>query len=254
MRKLDLTGQKFGHLTVLRPAENVGTRTAWRCRCDCGNAIVVTTARLRAGQTKSCGQPMCPYANSRMDLTGQRYGHLTVLEPAENVGPGTTWRCRCDCGNETVVMTHGLRSGNTKSCGRPGCICFGNRMDLTGQSYGYLTVLRPAGNIAGHTAWTCRCECGRETVAKADTLRSGRARSCGHPDCPWSVKGRLRDLADRRYGSLTVLRQAEDIDGRPACLCRCDCGEETVVRAADLRNSRVRSCGCAGRGSGPASG
>lgn len=45
-------------------------------------------------------------ANKRLDLTGQRYGMLTVLEPAENIGKHTAWRCRCDCGRETVVPTH----------------------------------------------------------------------------------------------------------------------------------------------------
>ena len=54
-RKLDLAGQRFGKLTVLAPAENIGTRTAWLCRCDCGTEITVTTQRLRNGQCTSCG-------------------------------------------------------------------------------------------------------------------------------------------------------------------------------------------------------
>lgn len=54
-KKLDLTGQRFGKLTVLSPAENVGSRTAWQCRCDCGREAVVTTLRLRDGHRTSCG-------------------------------------------------------------------------------------------------------------------------------------------------------------------------------------------------------
>ena len=54
-KKLDLTGQRFGHLTVLAPAENIGSRTAWLCRCDCGREAVVRTNRLRSGHTGSCG-------------------------------------------------------------------------------------------------------------------------------------------------------------------------------------------------------
>ena len=54
-RKLDLTGQRYGKLTVLGPAENIGNRTAWRCRCDCGREAVVKTCCLRSGHTKSCG-------------------------------------------------------------------------------------------------------------------------------------------------------------------------------------------------------
>ena len=54
---------------------------------------------------------------NRLDLTGQRYGQLTVLRPAESIGDKTTWLCRCDCGNEVVVKTRYLRSGHVKSCG-----------------------------------------------------------------------------------------------------------------------------------------
>ena len=53
----------------------------------------------------------------KLDLTGQRYGKLTVLRPAENIGACTAWVCRCDCGQETVVRTDNLRHGRTKSCG-----------------------------------------------------------------------------------------------------------------------------------------
>lgn len=54
-KKLDIRGQRYGKLTVLEPAENVGSRTAWLCRCDCGREAVVTTRRLRSGRTVSCG-------------------------------------------------------------------------------------------------------------------------------------------------------------------------------------------------------
>ncbi len=54
-KKLNLTGQRFGKLIVLAPAENIGSRTAWRCRCDCGQEAIVTTMRLRDGHRTSCG-------------------------------------------------------------------------------------------------------------------------------------------------------------------------------------------------------
>ena len=54
-RRLNLTGQRFGKLTVLSPAGNINGLTAWVCRCDCGREIVVLTKRLRDGHSTSCG-------------------------------------------------------------------------------------------------------------------------------------------------------------------------------------------------------
>lgn len=57
------------------------------------------------------------YSRKKIDLTGQQYGHLAVLGPAENIGARTAWLCQCDCGRQAVVKTQHLRSGHTKSCG-----------------------------------------------------------------------------------------------------------------------------------------
>lgn len=52
-----------------------------------------------------------------IDLTGQRFGRLTVMQRAENKGNEVTWLCRCDCGTETLVIGKDLRRGHTQSCG-----------------------------------------------------------------------------------------------------------------------------------------
>lgn len=57
------------------------------------------------------------YSRQKLNLTGQRYGRLTVVGPAENIGGRTAWLCRCDCGRETVVRTCHLRAGHVVSCG-----------------------------------------------------------------------------------------------------------------------------------------
>ena len=143
----------------------------------------------------------------KLDLTGQRYGILTVLRPAENIGKQTAWLCRCDCGREITLRTNALRSGNTKSCGCQGTkehqsltfvdgACMAERppkrrLDITGQRFGKLTVLRPAENIGGKTAWVCQCDCGRESVIKTNSLREGRTASCG---CAGGAKNARRGL------------------------------------------------------------
>lgn len=60
---------------------------------------------------------MAEHSRKKTDLTGQRYGNLTVLAPVANIGPRTAWLCRCDCGQEVIVRTHHLRCGHTKTCG-----------------------------------------------------------------------------------------------------------------------------------------
>lgn len=56
MKFLNLQGERFGRLTVIERAENnERNRPQWRCRCDCGNEKIVTTAHLRDGNTQSCG-------------------------------------------------------------------------------------------------------------------------------------------------------------------------------------------------------
>lgn len=52
------------------------------------------------------------------------------------------------------------------------------RMDLSGQQYGRLTVVSDAGHLGKNPAWLCRCECGNEKVIAARHLRSGKVVSC----------------------------------------------------------------------------
>lgn len=49
------------------------------------------------------------------DLRGQKFGRLTVIEPAFEGKHGWKWRCKCDCGNESFV--YGWLLGKTVSCG-----------------------------------------------------------------------------------------------------------------------------------------
>jgi sigma54-dependent transcription regulator len=58
------------------------------------------------------------------DITGNKYGHLTVLEyVGKDNSRKSLWKCKCDCDAETLIITRGsdLRSGKTISCG---CVNF----------------------------------------------------------------------------------------------------------------------------------
>ena len=53
----------------------------------------------------------------RNDLTGRRFGRLTVLGYSGERGTRHYWKVRCDCGTERVLYAQSLRGGLTKSCG-----------------------------------------------------------------------------------------------------------------------------------------
>lgn len=52
----DLTGMKFGKLTVIKPVKTKNSKySQWLCKCECGNEVIVYSYKLLAGRVKSCG-------------------------------------------------------------------------------------------------------------------------------------------------------------------------------------------------------
>lgn len=186
MKFEDLTGQKFGRLTVLDRAENKNKRTYWRCLCDCGNIQDVSALNLKSGHTQSCG---CFHSEKirkhtkPLDLIGKKYGKLTVIDFAYNKNHANYWKCKCECGNTTIVSTGNInkKNGGTKSCG---CEKGYKPNDLTGQRFSKLLVthmsgyyIRPNGDKL--TKWRCKCDCGNECDVIGSNLLNGDTKSCG---------------------------------------------------------------------------
>lgn len=121
MKRLDLTGREFGRLTA-KSFSRVENVTRWECECSCGKTVSVSLSNLVSGKTKSCGCLHREEVRSRaLNLTGQRFGSLLVIERDEekslNEAGKIIWRCECDCGATTFSQTNNLRSGNSQSCG-----------------------------------------------------------------------------------------------------------------------------------------
>ena len=118
-KDMDLTGQRFGKLTVLRCVDNDEGKapnyySKFVCRCDCGNEIIIPRYGLFRGRT-SCG---CDKIKD--NLTGKRIGTLTVLglvRKDNDFSFATTWKCRCDCENEVTYPTILLKNELVSSCG-----------------------------------------------------------------------------------------------------------------------------------------
>lgn len=147
----DLTGQRFGSLVVLELTDlrlkNKRTNV-WKCRCDCGNICYKTSDTLKDKRHKTCScgcqnksrrsfpnkfvskeeverekllRKKSPHGNVK-DMTGQRFGHLVVLELTDmkpEKRRGTIWKCRCDCGNICYKTSMSLKDkrNKTNSCG-----------------------------------------------------------------------------------------------------------------------------------------
>ncbi|MDR1837624.1 MAG: hypothetical protein LBQ89_08205 [Treponema sp.] len=54
-KKLDLTGKKFGRLTVIEQSLSKNKKALWKCKCECGNEVIAKSDKLQNGRTKSCG-------------------------------------------------------------------------------------------------------------------------------------------------------------------------------------------------------
>lgn len=178
---IDLTGQRFGRLTVIArndPPSNQWGGALWRCRCECGKVTVVTGGHLRHGGVRSCG---CIHFN---DLTGRTFGRLRVLRRAANRGPSVRWRCRCSCGQTVTICSTSLVSGDSQSCGclRKEMASVRTKRDLVGQTFGSLTVVGPAVKrpMANRVyCWLCRCRCGKLVELRGTSLTTGNTKSCG---------------------------------------------------------------------------
>ena len=79
----DITGRRYGKLVAIKRAEKIHGRTAWECKCDCGNMHIVTTKQLKAGKCKSCGCLKREKKRGMADITGLKVGRLTALFPTE---------------------------------------------------------------------------------------------------------------------------------------------------------------------------
>ena len=178
--RFNISGRRFGKLVARKCVSGKNSKAIWECICDCGKTKNISYHSLTMNQTRSCG---CSRSQRRAkDITGQRFGMLTAIERTGEKRHGCNlWRCKCDCGRETEVVTSALISGNTRSCG---CLADqGKRSryrDITGQRFGKLVALEPTELRSGNSiVWKCKCDCGKESKHSSNALLNGQAKSCG---------------------------------------------------------------------------
>lgn len=140
-----------------------------------------------------------------VDLTGQRFGRLTVEARGADVIRGARqvpfkrWWCACDCGGRKLVEMSNLR--------------------------------RPSGA-------TVSCGCYRKELNRLPS-RTAAARAA------IAIRAQAKLLVGQRFSRLTVQGWSRRADGRGAWECACDCGQRAiVVDVAKVQRSIIKSCGC----------
>ena len=120
----------------------------------------------------------------RLDLTGNIYGELVVVEMLYgyryvNGKPRTYCKCCSQSGEEVIVRADALQSGATKSMKGAGKT--GKMANITGMRFGLLTVIRPTNKRAsnGSVIWECLCDCGNLTEVSVGNLMRCHTLSCG---------------------------------------------------------------------------
>ena len=182
---IDLTGRKFGKLTVIGRSNKPGggVKPTWSCECACGNTVVVNGSNLRSGNSTTCGINGC--GQTRGVSVGDKYGRLTVLKQDGVKRHGkscfSAWECLCECGVITRVIGISLKSGKTRSCGcllSESAAINGQKSakDLTGQKFGFLEVIARATppGTSHSIKWLCCCECGTLAIVNGNSIVSGR--------------------------------------------------------------------------------
>lgn len=175
-----MIGKFFGVYKVLDEDEETSklkSKKYWKCECQkCGNFLSVRTDNLKR-LPKGC--PKCRYNNNYI---GRKFGRLTVIDKGHTDKCGHIyWLCKCECGNIKEISGTNLKEGKIQSCG---CLhreitSTLNFIDLVGQKFGKLTVIKRTNNIGTNVAWLCQCDCGNTTIVQSNNLRSGHTISCG---------------------------------------------------------------------------
>lgn len=186
----NLVGHRNGKLVVTDMIYGDG-ETKCVCKCDCGNTIkMLYSVFVRVGKyPKNCGCEkdsikMDYSRKSRRDLTGKRFGRLTVVEMIYEFRKKTLAKCVCDCGKDVTVPAVYLTSGDTMSCGclQSEMASIANTIDFTGvvSDIGVEFISKSRHSEHGAWYWNCKCPmCGTIFEEIPARVTGGHTTSCG---------------------------------------------------------------------------
>lgn len=124
---------------------------------------------------------------------GKTYNYLTIIQRNNNYkkqhnikSNASYYKCQCKCGKYKTVRITAITSGEVKSCGclkkeqeKKNLVHGYNLIDLTGKTFGLLTVLYKDQQQHDEAFWVCQCRCGKQITTRSSSLRNGNTISCG---------------------------------------------------------------------------
>ena len=180
----------------------------------------------------------------RDQIIGQKIGQFLVLKFLYVKSHRNHYLCKCDCGNETTIHFTNLKNGLGR-CGK----CDTQRIDITGNKYGLITVIKfLRSDKQRDSVYRCECDCGEIFECTSGSLKKGNAKSCG---CDRTKLNSLYDEMAKskigeKYGRLTIInvgrKGTKNKEG--TFLCSCECGNRSEVTIGNLRSGGTKSCGC----------
>lgn len=186
---IDITGERFGIITILRRVENTKDGKAqFEYLCDCGNIKIGRGKDIRNGKIVSCGCKKKQQASkNQIDIAGKTYNDLTAIEYDHTEESGRViWLFKCNnCGKKVLKGKSDVISGKTTNCGCKTSLLRskGRRVyEKPGAIYNFLQVTRPAfkeEDLGDTTYWYKCLLCGKEVKLFARDVRSGNTKSCG---------------------------------------------------------------------------
>lgn len=256
-KAIDLTGQVFGKLTVIKRVENYVSpkgkqRAQWECLCVCGNKVISTTSNLKSGKNQcwECAHKATGVAKRKDEIIDKEFGYLTVQSIERKLDANGKQRaycnCICRCGNLVTALMDSLRREGLHSCG---CakkeIANRKAEDYTGRRFGKLTVIEELEDVFPKKV-KCLCDCGKPTIVIKAQLPYGRTQSCGCLQREMASNANEKDWTGFKseYGIELISQAEKNEHGTWLWNCKCHCGAPFVSLPANIVSGKVKSCGC----------
>jgi len=199
---------------------------------------------------------------------GKKVGGVIIIGKVSSYSMNNrNYDCLCECGNKTIktfsTLYNAIREDNYTTCG---CIKSGvNIIDkYIGKKISKLTITSRVDNYSTkNQKYNCICDCGNTKVKEYAVLlqgiRNNRRSKPSTVSCGMCIingthnKGKRRpkealSKIGKKFNRLTIIDIDENKKGRGYYhITKCDCGNITKNKYADLINEKVVSCGCYGK-------